>query len=226
MTSANPTYIVMLGVPGAGKGTQARRLEEEFGLKQISTGDIFRENLKNQTALGVLAKSYMDKGDLVPDDVTIRMVEDRLTRPDCQAGAIFDGFPRTLGQASALETMLNSKGYGVALVPLVNVSDEEVMRRLTGRRTCRRCQAVYHLEFNPPPPDHRCAQGQGEPCDLYQRDDDKPETVKNRLYVYYKQTSPLVGFYYAKGLLKEIDGTRTIDEINVELIGVVKGIIG
>lgn len=224
MTSANPTYIVMLGVPGAGKGTQARRLEEEFGLKQISTGDIFRENLKNQTPLGVLAKSYMDKGDLVPDDVTIGMVEERISRPDCQAGAIFDGFPRTLGQASALDTMLGSKGYCIALVPLVNVSDEEVMRRLTGRRTCRRCQAVYHIEFNPPPPGHQCVQGNGEPCDLYQRDDDKPETVKNRLFVYYKQTSPLIGYYYAKGLLQDIDGTRPIAEINAELVQAVRSL--
>ncbi|QLQ08875.1 MAG: adenylate kinase [Anaerolineae bacterium] len=224
MPSANPTYIVMLGVPGAGKGTQARRLEEEFGLKQISTGDIFRENLKNQTPLGLLAKSYMDKGELVPDDVTIRMVEERLSRPDCQAGAIFDGFPRTLGQASALDTMLEAQGITITLVPLVNVGDEEVIRRLTGRRTCRRCQAVYHLEFNPPPPGHQCAQGNGG-CDLYQRDDDKPETVKNRLFVYYKQTSPLIGYYYAKGLLKEIDGTRPIEAVNAELVAAVRRLV-
>lgn len=207
------TYLVLLGVPGAGKGTQARLLEELLRLPQISTGDIFRYNLKNQTELGKLAKSFMDRGALVPDEVTIKMVEDRLQQSDCARGALMDGFPRNLVQAKAFDEMTAATG-GVSLVPLINVDDEEALRRITGRRVCRVCGTAYHVEFNPPKLDGKCDLEGGE---LYQRDDDKPETVRNRLYVYYKQTSPLIGYYFAKSLLAELDGTRPIAEVNEKL---------
>ena len=207
------TYLVLLGVPGAGKGTQARLLEESLRLPQISTGDIFRYNLKNQTELGVLAKSYMDRGDLVPDEVTIKMVEDRLQQPDCENGAILDGFPRNLVQAQAFDEMVAPYG-GVTLAPLIGLDDEEAMRRITGRRVCRICGAVYHIDYNPPKIDGVCDIDQGE---LYQRDDDKPDTVRNRLYVYYKQTSPLIGYYFAKKLLAELDGSQPINVVQAAL---------
>lgn len=207
------TYLVLLGVPGAGKGTQARMLEETFHLPQISTGDIFRYNLKNQTELGLLAKSYMDRGDLVPDEVTIRMVEDRLQKSDAVNGAILDGFPRNLVQASALDKIIAEYG-GVTSAPLISLSDDEAVLRITGRRVCRTCGAVYHTEFNPPKKAGICDIDGGE---LYQRDDDKPETVRNRLYVYYKQTSPLIGYYFAKSLLTELDGAEPIEVVNEKL---------
>jgi adenylate kinase len=207
-------FIVLLGVPGAGKGTQARLLEEALKLPQVSTGDIFRDYLKNQTKLGSLAKSYMDRGALVPDEVTIQMVEERLQRPDCTHGAILDGFPRNLVQAKALDALTAGDG-GVGLAPLLTLDDEEVMQRITGRRSCRTCGAVYHLEFNPPKVAGQCDLDGGE---LYQRDDDKPETVRHRLYVYYKQTSPLIGYYFAKELLIELDGAQPIDVVNQHLM--------
>jgi adenylate kinase len=214
MGEAKRIFLVMLGVPGAGKGTQARLLEETLKLPQVSTGDIFRYNLKNQTELGLLAKSYMDRGLLVPDEVTIRMVEDRLRQPDSIRGAIMDGFPRNLVQAKAFDTMTAPYG-GVSLVPLINLEDEEAVRRITGRRVCRTCGAVYHIEFNPPKVTGVCDLDGGE---LYQRDDDKPETVRNRLYVYYKQTSPLIGYYFAKDLLVELDGAQPIEDLNRALL--------
>ncbi len=213
MSHDKRTYLVLLGVPGAGKGTQARLLEMDLGLPQISTGDIFRYNLKNNTELGLLAKGFMDRGDLVPDDVTIRMVADRLQREDCAKGAIMDGFPRNLFQARAFDAITAETG-GVGLVPLLTISDDEAMRRITGRRVCRSCGEVYHVDFNPPQQEGICDQDGGE---LYQRDDDTPETVRNRLYVYYKQTSPLVGYYFAHDLLAEIDGNRPIDQVQAEL---------
>lgn len=209
MTTGRRTYLVLLGVPGAGKGTQARFLEEALHIPQISTGDLFRYNLKNQTELGVLAQSYMDRGDLVPDEVTIRMVEERLKRDDCARGAIFDGFPRNLVQASALDVMTEPDG-GIALAPLIYIEDDEAMRRITGRRVCRTCGAVYHVDFNPPRVAGVCDLDGGE---LYQRADDQPDTVRNRLYVYYKQTSPLLGYYFAKGLLAQVDGSKPIEEV-------------
>lgn len=208
------TFLVLLGVPGAGKGTQSQLLEEKLQIPQISTGDIFRYNLKNETKLGQLAKSYMDKGELVPDDVTIQMVADRLQKDDCAQGAILDGFPRNLTQAQALDEMTADRG-GVDLVPLIEISDEEAIQRITGRRVCRQCGAVYHVDFNPPQEPGQCDVCGGE---LYQRDDDKPETVRNRLYVYYKQTSPLVGYYFAKGLLARLDGSRSIEEVHDALL--------
>ncbi len=208
------TYVVLLGVPGAGKGTQAKLLEQSTGLPQVSTGDIFRYNLKNQTELGKLAKSYMDRGDLVPDDVTIRMVEDRLQQPDCARGAIMDGFPRNLVQAAAFDKITAPFG-GVRVVPLINVEDDETIRRITGRRSCRTCGAVYHVTLNPPKVEGVCDVDGGE---LYQRDDDKEDTVRNRLFVYYKQTSPLIGYYFAKGVLAEVDGSRSITEVQQALL--------
>ena len=218
MSDRKRTYVVLLGVPGAGKGTQAKLLEQATGLPQVSTGDIFRYNLKNQTALGVLAKGYMDQGSLVPDDVTIRMVEDRLQMPDCAKGAIMDGFPRNLVQATAFEQMVAPYG-GVSVAPLINVEDDETIRRITGRRTCRTCGTVYHLIFNPPLVEGVCDKDGGE---LYQRDDDYEATVRNRLFVYYKQTAPLVGYFYAKGLLKEVDGSKSIDAVQADLLALVK----
>ena len=212
--SVERNFLVLLGVPGAGKGTQARLLEEKLGLPQISTGDIFRYNLKNDTELGILAKSYMDKGDLVPDEVTIQMVEARLTQEDAVDGAILDGFPRNLIQAKAFDAMVAPYG-GVSLVPLITLDDDEAMMRVTGRRVCRTCGAVYHTKFNPPKRDGVCDLDGGE---LYQRDDDKPETVRNRLYVYYKQTSPLIGYYFAHDLIHEVDGSLAIDDVHAELM--------
>jgi len=214
MSAQQRTYVVLLGIPGAGKGTQARLLEESLGIPQVSTGDIFRYNLKNQTELGLLAKSYMDRGDLVPDEVTIRMVEDRLQQPDAIKGAILDGFPRNLIQAKTFDEISAVYG-GIKLVPLISLDDEEAIRRVTGRRSCRTCGAVYHLDFNPPKQAGRCDIDGGE---LYQRDDDKLETVRNRLYVYYKQTSPLIGYYFAKSLLVELDGTQPIEVVFEQLM--------
>ncbi len=216
MTANKRIFLVFIGPPGSGKGTQARILQEKLGLPQISTGDLFRYNLKNETELGLLAKGYMDAGDLVPDEVTIRMVEDRLTYDDCAPGAIFDGFPRNLVQVVALDKMLADEG-GITLVPMLTVDDEEVMRRITGRRVCRSCGAIYHIEFNPPEKNGVCDIDGGE---LYLRDDDKAETVKNRLYVYYKQTSPLVGYYFAKELLAEVDGSQAPGDVAVALLNV------
>jgi len=213
--SAKPHYIVMLGAPGAGKGTQARMLSEALGIPQVSSGDIFRENLKNQTSLGLLAKQYMDKGELVPDDVTINMVMDRLGRQDAASGAVLDGFPRTLAQADALDTALASKGLSISAVPLLEVSDEAVISRLAGRRVCRDCQAMYHVEFSPPAVEGKCDKCGGE---LYRRADDEPETVRNRLFVYYKQTAPLIGYYFAHRLLVSLNGDRPIEQVQADLL--------
>ena len=212
--SEKRTYVVLLGVPGAGKGTQAKMLEQATGLPQISTGDIFRYNLKNQTELGKLAKGYMDQGELVPDDVTIRMVEERLARPDCAKGAIMDGFPRNLAQAAAFDAMVAPYG-GISLAPFINVEDDETIKRITGRRSCRSCGAIFHLVYNPPKVDGVCDKDGGE---LFQRDDDKEETVRNRLYVYYKETSPLLGYFFAKGLLRRVDGAQSIEDVQAALL--------
>lgn len=206
-------FLVLLGVPGAGKGTQAKLLESKLHIPQISTGDIFRYNLKFETNLGLLAKSYMDKGELVPDSVTIEMVRDRLRQEDCAGGAILDGFPRNLSQADAFKEITEPDG-GVALVPLISLEDDEAVRRITGRRICRTCGAVYHVDFNPPAVEGVCDKDGGE---LYQRADDQVETVRNRLYVYYKHTSPLIGYYHAQGLLAELDGNQSIETVSQEL---------
>lgn len=219
MMSTYPAYLIFIGPPGAGKGTQAAVLEKELGLKQVSSGDLFRENLKNQTELGLLAKSYIDRGELVPDEVTISMVQDRMQRPDCARGAILDGFPRTLEQASALDAMLAIQGSKIALAPVLTVADEELIARLTGRRVCRNCGATYHVIFNPSQVESVCDACGGE---LYQRSDDSLDTVHNRLYVYYKQTSPLIGYYYAKGLTAFIDGGQPIEMVRQALLDAIQ----
>ena len=222
MTSAYPVHLVLVGPPGAGKGTQAVLLESEFGLKQISSGDLFRENLKNQTELGQLARTYIDRGELVPDNVTIAMVEDRIQRADCASGVIFDGFPRTLEQAKALDEMLAAQESEIRLAPALVASDEVVMDRLTGRRVCRNCGAVYHIRYNPPKAEGVCDTCGGE---LYQRSDDSPETVRNRLFVYYKQTSPLIGYYYAKDLLVRVDADQPIEAVKQSLLDAVRVVV-
>lgn len=219
--SSNPTYLILIGPPGAGKGTQAAMLEETLGLKQVSSGDLFRENLKNETELGLLAKGYMERGELVPDDVTIGMVKERISRPDCSRGAILDGFPRTLEQARALDTMLASQGSRISIVPMIDVSDEEVLDRLTARRVCRAQGHTYHLRYKPPKVEGVCDIDGSE---LYQRTDDSPETVRNRLFVYYKQTSPLIGYYFAKDLLVRVDGQRSMDDVHRDLLNIIKDI--
>jgi len=205
------TVVIMLGPPGSGKGTQAERLVGVLGATHVSSGDLFRHHLSQETELGLMAKSYMEKGGLVPDDVTVTMVLERISRPDCDAGVILDGFPRTLTQAKALE----DAGQEVTLVPLIEVSDEEVMRRLTARRVCEDCGAVYNLLFNPPEEEGVCDVCGG---DLYQREDDNPETVRHRLYTYYKETSPLIGYYFAKGLLTRLDGEQSVQDVHEDLL--------
>jgi adenylate kinase len=208
------TFLVMLGPPGAGKGTQAKLLAKDLDVPHVSSGDLFRDHLGRKTELGLLAKEYMDRGDLVPDDVTVGMVVERIGRPDCQSGVILDGFPRTLSQAAALDSALAERGQSVTVVPLVQVADEEIIKRLTARRVCRNCGAVYNLVFNPPGVEGVCDACDGE---LYQRDDDNPETVRNRLFTYYKETSPLIGYYFAKGLLVEVDGEQAIEAVQTDL---------
>ena len=212
-------YIVLLGPPGAGKGTQAQIISKTLDLAYISSGDIFRENLKNQTELGRLAKTYMDRGALVPDDVTIAMIQDRLSRPDCNEGALLDGFPRTPAQAKALDEMLENNNQKIDSVPYINVPAEVLIERLTGRWTCPTCGFVYHEKFNPPIKKGFCDKDQSE---LYQRADDKAETVKNRIDVYWEQTSPLIEYYRENNLLVEIDGTQPIDQVTSLLLSAVQ----
>ena len=218
MAPTQPLFIVMLGAPGAGKGTQARMLSEALSVPQVSSGDIFRENLKNQTPLGMLAKTYMDKGELVPDDVTIDMVMDRLSTGDASNGVVLDGFPRTLNQAAALDKALETKGLSIQVVPLLEVGDEALISRLAGRRVCRNCQAMYHVEYTPPQMEGVCDKCAGE---LYRRADDEPDTVRNRLFVYYKQTAPLIGYYFAHGLLVSLNGDRPMEQVQADLLAAV-----
>jgi adenylate kinase len=208
----------MLGAPGAGKGTQASLLSKKLGLPHISSGDIFRENIKNQTDLGKLAKTYLDQGDLVPDDVTILMIKDRLSRPDCAKGTILDGFPRTPAQAIALDEMLKELGARVDLVPFINVEDEVLINRLSGRWTCRESGHIYHTTFNPPRVQGICNIDGSE---LYQRDDDTAETVKHRIQVYREQTTPLIDHYKNVGILEVINGDQYIEHVCKDIMAVV-----
>jgi adenylate kinase len=210
-----PTYIVLLGPPGVGKGTQAQIIAGATGLPHISSGDLFRENTKNQTELGKLAQSYMKKGELVPDDVTIGMIRDRLSRPDCKAGALLDGFPRTTVQADALEKLLAEFGGKVNYVPYITASEAVLVERLSGRWTCRTEGHVYHEKFNPPKTPGICDLDGSE---LYQRDDDKSETVLRRIQVYLAQTAPLIDYYRQRGLLTEIDGAQPIEAVSAGLL--------
>jgi adenylate kinase len=212
------TFIVLLGPPGVGKGTQAKILSEQTGLAHISSGDLFRENLKNQTELGKLAQTYMTKGELVPDDVTIAMIRERLSRPDCRAGAILDGFPRTPAQADALEAMLKEFNGHVDVVPFVTADEDVLVERLGGRWTCRANGHIFNEKSNPPKNDQLC---DFDGSELYQRDDDKAETVKHRIEVYFNQTAPLISYYRDHGKLVEIDGTQSIDQVTQDLLAAV-----
>lgn len=213
------TFIVLLGPPGVGKGTQAKILSERTGLAHISSGDLFRENLKNQTELGRLAQTYMSKGELVPDDVTIAMIRDRLNRPDCGAGAILDGFPRTPAQADALETMLKEFQGIVDAVPYITVSEDVIVDRLSGRWTCRANGHIFNEKFNPPKEAGKCDFDESE---LYQREDDKAETVIKRIQVYLDQTSPLIAYYREHGKLVEINGVQPIDVVTQAMMKALK----
>lgn len=202
--------IVLVGPPGAGKGTQAQFIASHLSIPKISTGDIFRENVQRQTALGQEAKAYMDAGDLVPDEVTVGMVRSRLAEDDAADGFLLDGFPRNVPQAEALKKILAEMDQKLDIVLELVVDDDEVVRRLSGRRTCRRCEHVWHLDFDPPSREDVCDHCGGE---LFQRDDDREETIRHRLEVYQEQTSPLVSFYADEGILVGIDATGTVEDV-------------
>ena len=213
--------LVLLGAPGSGKGTQAERLTKELGLPHVATGDLFRENLRQQTDLGKLAKTYMDRGELVPDNVTEGMVRERLARRDVLCGFLLDGFPRTLPQAEALNEILEGMNRHLAGVVYINVPDAEIVSRLSGRLICRKCQTPYHVQFKRPAQPGCCDACGGE---LYQRDDDNAETVKARLRTFHGQTAPLIGYYQSAGLLVEVAGTGSVDEISAAVMKAVKQI--
>jgi adenylate kinase len=210
--------LVLLGPPGAGKGTQARRLSDNLKLPQVSTGDLLRAARTAKTELGLKAESYMVAGKLVPDDLVIAMILERLSQPDCKKGYILDGFPRTLGQAEAFDEMLLKNGAKIDHVVNIAVEDEEVVRRLSARRQCRKCGENFHLTFHPSKKGKKCDRCGGE---LFQRDDDREDVIRNRLDVYTKQTAPLISFYRSKGVLKEIEGTGPIDDILREILKVI-----
>jgi adenylate kinase len=202
--------LVLVGPPGAGKGTQAQHIAAARTVPAISTGDIFRANVSQGTELGTLAKQYMDAGDLVPDEVTVEMVRNRLAEDDAAKGFLLDGFPRNVSQAETLESLLADMGNKLDIVLELVVDDDEVVRRLSGRRTCRQCGTNWHVDFDPPAVEGICDKDGGE---LFQRDDDKPDTVRHRLEVYAKQTSPLVSFYATRGILIGIDATGPVDDV-------------
>ena len=214
-----PTYIVLLGPPGVGKGTQAKIIAEKTGLPHISSGDLFRENIKGGTELGKLAQIYINKGELVPDDVTIAMIRSRLSRLDCKGGALLDGFPRTPAQADALARMLADFDGNVKHVPYISASTTTLVERLSGRWTCRAQGHIYHQIYSPPKKPGVCDLDGSE---LYQRDDDKAETVKRRIQVYVERTAPLIAYYRQRGLLAEIDGERPVEEVTADLLAVLK----
>jgi adenylate kinase len=208
-------FLILLGAPGAGKGTQAATMAAATGLAHIATGDLFRENIRNQTELGKQAKLHVERGELVPDELTVRMLLDRLERPDCQKGCLLDGFPRTVEQAQALDAALRDRGQAVDKVLYINVGEEEVVARLAGRWTCRQCGAIYHEQHSPPQVKGRCDKCGGE---LYQRDDDKPATVRNRLSVYNQQTAPLIEYYARAGKLVEVNGEKDAGSVGQDLL--------
>ncbi len=210
-----PTYIVILGPPGAGKGTQAQNVSRKLGLAHVSSGDIFRENMKNETELGKQAAGYINRGELVPDDLTISMIRERLGRPDCNSGALLDGFPRTPAQAEALSEMLAEFQGQVDVAPYIKVPEDVLIKRLSGRWTCREAGHIFHEEFNPPQQAGVCDQDGSE---LYQRKDDKKETVTNRIRVYMEQTAPLIEHYRTEGVLVEVNGAQSIEQVGAELL--------
>jgi len=215
---AQQLNLILFGPPGAGKGTQAERLRGDFSLAYIATGDMLRTNVKEQTELGVKAKEFMDAGELVPDELIVAMAAERLREPDAQDGFILDGFPRTLEQAYALEGQLSEMGRRVTAALLIDVPDEEVIRRLSGRRVCVKAGHNYHIEFDPPKRDEVCDQDGSR---LIQRDDDKPEVIQNRLRVYHEKTAPLIEFYDEKGLMRRIDGTRAPADVHGHIRAVI-----
>lgn len=212
--------VILLGAPGAGKGTQSKRLVEKYGIPQVSTGDILRAALKNETSLGLKAKSFMDKGELVPDEVVIGIIEERLAENDCQKGFILDGFPRTVAQADALESVLQDMAQSIETVISMNVEQQELIERLSGRRICSNCGQGYHVKFNAPSKNGIC-----DKCgdNLYQRDDDREDTIKERLKVYDNQTSPLINYYNDKGLLSVIDGSGKEEDITDRINSIITG---
>jgi adenylate kinase len=214
-------YIILLGPPGAGKGTQAQAISEKLRLPHISSGDIFRENLKKETELGKLAARFINKGELVPDDVTIAIIRERLARPDCENGALLDGFPRTPTQAEALSKMLAELGGQVNCVPYICVLEAVLIERLTGRWTCRQAGHIYHKKYNPP---QRAGQCDLDRSELYQREDDKAETVARRIRVYLEQTKPLIDYYQQRDLLVEVDGSLPIEQVTANLLSALQSI--
>ena len=213
-------YIIFLGAPGAGKGTQAAIMAQELNLVQIASGDLFRQAVDRGTDLGMQARSYMEKGELVPDEITIQMVLERLSTPDCESGVILDGFPRNLSQAQALDQALTEQAKTIDKVVYINVSEEELIKRLSGRWICRNCQTPYHTTSSPPKIWGKCDKCSGE---LYQRPDDNQETVKQRLKVYFAETAPLIDYYTQSGKLLEIDGDGGVGEVSGRIVLALRG---
>ncbi len=209
--------IIMLGAPGAGKGTQAKMIADKYGIPHVSTGDIFRANIKEGTDLGKEAKSYMDKGLLVPDELTVKILLDRVAKDDCKNGYVLDGFPRTIPQAEVLDKALSEMNDSIEFAIDVDVPDENIIKRMSGRRACLACGATYHIEHIPPKKEGICDRCGKE---LVLRDDDKPETVKNRLSVYHEQTQPLIDFYKSRNVLKEVDGTVPMQEVFDSIVAI------
>lgn len=211
--------IIMLGAPGAGKGTQAKKIANKYGIPHISTGDIFRANIKNNTELGKKAKEYMDQGLLVPDELTLSLIMDRFSQADCENGYVLDGFPRTIPQAEALTNALKEAGEAIDFAINVEVPDENIVARMSGRRACVNCGGTYHVVFNPTKIDGVCDTCGGE---LVLRDDDKPETVAKRLNVYHNQTKPLIDYYAKLDVLKEVDGTKDVSEVFEDITAILE----
>ena len=209
--------IIMLGAPGAGKGTQAKMIAEKFSVPHISTGDIFRANIKGQTPLGMEAKKYMDEGKLVPDELTVKILLDRVAQDDCKNGYVLDGFPRTIPQAEVLTEALDKMGDKIDYAIDVAVPDENIVNRMSGRRACVTCGATYHIVHIPPKVENICDKCGSE---LILRDDDKPETVLNRLKIYHEQTQPLIDYYTGKGVLKTVDGTKDMNDVFADIVGI------
>jgi adenylate kinase len=212
-------YIIILGAPGAGKGTQADIICEEINLSHIASGDLFRQALENRTELGILAKSYMEQGKLVPDEITIKMILERISQPDCASGCLFDGFPRTLEQAEALDKAFADQGKNIDKAIYIKVPDEELVKRLSGRWICRKCQTPYHMVSAPPKVPGKCDKCGGE---LYQRPDDREETVRERLKVFSAQTMPIIDYYRRQSKLIEVDGNLGIQGVAKKIIAVLK----
>jgi adenylate kinase len=212
--------VILLGPPGAGKGTQAAVIVNEFGIPHISTGDIFRYNIKQGTELGKEAKAYMDQGKLVPDELVVAIVEDRLKKEDCQKGFLLDGFPRTVVQAAALDQVLGNMNVSLNKVINIEVDKDKLIQRAVGRRICRDCGATYHIDFNPSAKGTLCHKCGGE---LYQRNDDNEETVVKRIEVYLNETSPLIEYYHEKGILKVVEGDQDIEKVSSTIVKILRG---